>query len=167
MKIKQKAFSLVEILTAAAIFTLIIAGIFAIFNIAGISWRSSMGLLDIQQNARLAMDGMTRELRQLKREPGRGITVSANGISFYIPGTTDPIRYHLQDNQIIREHPLNTTQILANNITALSFCCWAGACAADCSTSAVLQVSMQASKLIHGRLVSLPLIEKVRLRNEQ
>ncbi len=162
----QKSFTLIEILVVIVIFAFIIGGLFAILNVANISWHSSMGLVELQQSVRQAIDGMTREIRQLKRETGRDITVGSGSITFYIPEYSDPIRYRLENNQIIREYPAGTTKILANGITSLTFCCWVASCTSDCSTSGILQIVVQADKTVWGKTLSFALTEKVRLRNE-
>lgn len=166
MRQMQRGFTLIEILVVIIIFAFIIGGIFAILNIANISWYSSMGIVELQQSVRQAMDGMTREVRQLKRETGRGITVGSGSIEFYIPSYNNLISYRLENNQIIREHPLGTTKILANDITSLTFCCWTASCTPDCSTSGILQIAVQADKTVWGKVLSFSLTEKVRLRNE-
>lgn len=167
-------FTLVEILVSVAIMSFIVAGIFAVFYVGETTWHQDMGLVDLQQAARLAMDGMTREIRQSKSEsPSRVMSISADksGITFYIPGYSDPIIYSLGNNQVVREHPINITKILANNAGSLSFCLWDGVDCCDpasenCSNLKVVQIQLGVTKTVRGRLLSFSLTEKVRLRNE-
>jgi len=161
----MRGFTLLEILISLTIMSLIVAGIFAIINVADVTWNTDMVLLDIQQQARLAMDGMTREARQAKPSD---ITVSEEGgrIDFLVPNVSNAVGYYLQGNQIIREHPTGTTKILANYINVLNFCCVGGSGCADCANARILQVQIQATKTMKGRTATFPLTEKVMLRNE-
>lgn len=171
-------FSLIEILISTAILSLVILGILGILQFADMSWHSDMGLLDLQQAARQAMDGITREIRRV--DPLRNVTMAIDGtnIQFYIPGYTDSITYSLSNNQIIREHPSGTNRVLANDISSLSFC-WMHAdgscttsrdCAGLCPTSYSAQVQLRAGKTVKQRALVFPiagsLTEQVRLRNE-
>jgi hypothetical protein len=145
--------------------TLIVSGIFAIINVADVSWNVDMAFLDIQQQVRLALDGMTREARQAKPAD---ITVSDEGgrIDFLIPNVSNAVGYYLQGNRIIREHPAGTTKILANYINVLNFCCMGGSSCTDCANASILQIQIQATKTMKGRTATFPLTEKVMLRNE-
>jgi type II secretory pathway pseudopilin PulG len=167
----KDGFTLVEVLVTALILTFIIAGIFAVLNVADISWHTDMGLVGLQQQARQAMDGMIRELRQSKASV---ITInSSSDISFSIPAQTygdpwlGPIRYYLDSGigQIKREY-VGATKILANDITALSFSI----------TGDVVEIQLAAKLAARGRDLCFPvsycndtsktLKEKVKLRNE-
>lgn len=151
----MKGFTLVEILVSVAILSFVVAGIFMVLNIADKSWHSDMGLLDLQQQARQAMDGMVREIRQ---SDSSDITITNNGgrVEFYIPDVSNAISYYLENNQIIREHPLSTKKILANDVNSLNFSL----------LSQVLEIQMEARKTVLQRELSLSLKEKARLRNE-
>lgn len=176
--ISDKGFSLIEIMISAVILSLVILGVLTIMNFANMTWHSDMGLLDLQQAARQAMDGMSREIRRADRL--RNITIAADGasIQFYIPDYTDSITYSLSNNQIIREHPGGTNRVLANAISALSFC-WLhtdGSCTTSrdcgglCSKSYLAQVQLRAGKTVKQRQLVFPLAgpltEQVNLRNE-
>jgi type II secretory pathway pseudopilin PulG len=165
----MRGFTLLEILISFTIMSLIVAGIFAIINVAEVSWNSDMAFLDIQQQVRLSMDGMIRESRQAK--PG-DITVSGGGgrIDFLVPKPSaagfNPVAYYLQSGRIIREHPAGTTKILADYITSLNFCCLGGADCTDCTNANSLRIQIQGSRTMKGRTSTFPLTEKVMLRNE-
>lgn len=176
--ISVKGFSLIEILISAAILSLVILGILGILQFADMTWHSDMGLLDLQQAARQAMDGITREIRRADRL--RNVTIAADGtsIQFYIPDYADSITYSLSNNQIIRQHPGGTSRVLANDISSLSFC-WLhsdGSCTSErdcggvCSKSYLAQVQLRAGKTVKQRAlvfpIAGPLTEQVRLRNE-
>lgn len=160
----KEAFTLLEILVSIVILSLIIAGVYGILNIGNMTYNEGMGLLDLQQQARQAMDGMTKELRQAKREAGRPVTITEGGskIEFYIPSFSNLISYYLQNNRIIRQHPIGTNKILASNIISLNFFL----------SDSFLQIQLQVKKSLGQRDLYFPsdlsqyLTEKVRLRNE-
>lgn len=177
----MKGFTLLEILITIAILGFIVAGIFAILNVADMMHNMDMGLLDLQQEVRQAMDGMIREIRQSGRRPPCNITIDDNStITFSTPDRSN-IRYYLDNNshQIMRQQPAGTgaTKILTNDINNLSFCWWDGVDCCNpllevCSNLHILQIQISAGKTIRGRALSFPqdptkpLTEQVRLRNE-
>ena len=161
----MRAFTLVEILVSFTILSLIIAGIYAVSHIADVNWNTETALLDLQQQVRLAMDGMTREIRQTA--PG-DITVSSGGgrVDFQVPGASDTVGYYLQGNRIIREHPTDTTKVIANEISSLNFCCVGGASCTDCSAAGAVRVQIQGARTVKGQTTTFPLTDKIMLRNE-
>ena len=175
---RGQGFTLIEILISAAILSLVVLGILGVLQFADMAWHSDMGLLDLQQAARQAMDGMSREIRLADRS--REVSMAADGttIQFYIPDYSDAITYSLSNNQIIREHPDGTNKVLANDISSLTFC-WVhgdGSCTTErdcsglCSQSYLAQVQLRAAKTVKQRELLFPaagaLTEQARLRNE-
>lgn len=180
-KMSVTGFTLIEILLSIIILSILIAGIFAVLRIGDMSWQSDMGLLDLQQGVRQAIDGMTRETRQ-----GRptDITITPHGVTpgdtiqFLIPDSVNTIQYSLQNEQIVRQHA-GTNTVLANNINSLSFCLWDGVDCCDttlenCSSAHILEIQLRAEKTVLERTLCFPypcnpprfLTEQVRLRNE-
>lgn len=166
----KKGFTLIEILVSIAILSIVIAGIFAVLNIGDMTWHSDMGLVDLQQQARQAMDSMVREIRQTNTNPVEGniSIVLASEITFSIPPQNygdawiGPIRYYLdtQKDQIIREYPTGTTKVLANDINSLNFSL----------SGNVITIQLSAEKTVRNRVLSFPLTgtltEQIKLRNE-
>ncbi|MFW6282877.1 MAG: PilW family protein [Minisyncoccales bacterium] len=73
-KIKSRAkrgFTLVEILVAITIFIMIVIVVTSIYNLSQETYKANANMTEISQNGRIALDRMTRELRQAK-----GITTS-------------------------------------------------------------------------------------------
>ena len=60
----MRGFTLVEVLVSLLILSIVLAGIFAVLNVGQMNWNSSMSSLDLQQQVRQAMDGMSKEIRQ-------------------------------------------------------------------------------------------------------
>jgi len=178
----SKGFTIIEVLVAVVILTILIWGIFAILNMADMVLNTDTGLIDLQQQTRQAVDGMSKELKNCR---SADITILNSGarIQFIIPTdiSTSPITYsgiisyYLVGNQIIREHPVNTTKVLANDINSLSFCCGHYdalgnyVCDSVCTSSKIVQIQLSASKTVRQRTLTFPstgvLTEKARLRN--
>jgi len=175
----MKAFTLIELMISAFILLLVIGGIFSVMNIANMDWYSEVGLLNLHQQARQAMHGIVRELRQSKSQ---NITISSDGteIQFLVPNniTTTPVTYYQPikyyvnaNNQAIREHPLGTAAVLANNIKNINFCFWDGndCCdlvTEDCSWIDVVQIDLEAEQNVRQKVLDFDVTEKVRVRNE-
>ena len=182
----KNGFTLAEVLVCVALISFIAAGIYEVFIVANRSWHSDSGMVDLQQAARKAMDGMTREIRQSKPSE---ITLQNNQITFSLPDPDSDewigdIKYYLDTNdvnndnkanQIIREYPVGTYKVLAEDIDSLSLC-WLQD-SGDCNEQAsnVARIQLKAKRTVYGREVCFPapcadngkvLEEKVRLRNE-
>ena len=160
----MKGFSLVEILVSVLILSFLIAGIFMVLNVGDMSYSTDMGLIHLQQQARLAMDGMTRELRQADADSIID-PEGADSITFNAPLALNPtqwigpITYQLDanQNQIIRTLAGVPQKIVGNNISSLSF---------DKNDN-ILDIELTCQiTTTRRRDLSLSLREQVRLRNE-
>lgn len=174
----KRAFTIIEMLFSCVIMMVLIGGILVMANMGNRGWSTEIGLLNLHQQARQAMHGMVREIRQSQ---GTDIIITSGGerVKFKIPrdlfsGPTtyyQSIYYYLSNEQIIREHPLGTTQVLANSIKSLDFCFWDGIDCCDpasesCSGLNILEISLEAEKEIRERVLSFSIREEVKLRNE-
>ena len=152
-------FTLVEVMITTAILALLLAGVVTILDVGQKTWDTDMGLVDMQQQTRAAMDGMIKEIRQA--EISSVNLVSVTEINFEIPSAASPIEYYLNSSQIIREYPMNsgTTKVLANNISSVNFS----------FVDETIEIQLQAQKTVKGRAITFPVIgnltETVRLRN--
>jgi type II secretory pathway component PulJ len=160
----MKGLTLFEILVVIAISVLLLAAVLEIFAVADVSIDISAARMDLQQSVRQAIDGMTREARQASTQ-NVAVDPAGSRVTFLLPGVGNAISYYLAGNQLVREHPLGTTVVLANDITVLSFCCLGGTGCLDCSAG-LLRISITAAKTSRGRQFTYSLTEKVRLRNE-
>ena len=159
----MKGFVLVEVVISVLILTFLLAGIYGVLNAGGSTYHTSVTLVDLQQQARLAMDGMTREVRQ-----ARASEIDSTGfpdeISFKVPPETAGaawigwITYYLDtvSNQIIREYPSGTEKIVANNVQSLNFSL----------NDNVLDIRLVCTNKALQRDLLFTLEEQVRLRNE-
>ena len=154
---KKSAYTFVEMIVSAIILTFIIASILAVLNVGDKMWHSEIVMGELQQNVRLAIDGMAREIRQTTNINAPAAGANAASISIDLSGASDDIEYSLNgSNQIIREHPAGTNKILAHNIVSLDF---------DRVDGNNVIINVQASKTFKGRVLTFSLSEKVRLRN--
>lgn len=158
----KNGFSLVEILISIAILTVVTIGALAAFNIGNTVFFGESGLTDLQQEARRAMDGIIREIRQAKQEENRPLTVTNDGgtITFFIPGFNNPISYSLQNGEISRTHMLNNglscNNKIALNISALNFCCEDSTSCESCEDSKLVRVELQAQKTVNRLQLTFP-----------
>lgn len=147
--------TLVEVLVATVVLSLLAMGVLAVLNISDMTWNTDMGLVELQQQTRQTMAGMVREIRQADSVP----SASGTTITFSTPWTAaGNIIYSLSNGQIIRTYN-SVASVLGNNINSLSFS----------HSSGVVEIQLQAQKTVRGRTITFPmignLIEKVRLRN--
>ena len=158
----MRAFTLTEALIALFILSLLAGGIFMVTNIAILSWNSNRAMLEVVQEVRQAMDGMTREIRQTNSNPNLPPPGSPE-FEFSIPEVTHSIKYYVLNSQLIREYPAETgtgiKQVLANNISLLNFIC------DPLVDPRVLKIQIQAIKAVRNVPHSFSLTEEVQLRN--
>ena len=77
----QDGFTLVELMVAMSIFLLILVGIFQVFDPSRNAYQVSERKLDVQQNARVAMDRMARQIRMTGYFPENIDNNPANDLS--------------------------------------------------------------------------------------
>ncbi|MCQ9206179.1 MAG: prepilin-type N-terminal cleavage/methylation domain-containing protein [Omnitrophica bacterium] len=161
-ELKRKlGFTLIEVLISVAITSMAVVFIFTLFNRGNALFQQEIVLLDLQQNVRLAMDGMSREIRQATPLVNVSITgiPGNNMIQFNVIGANQKVAYFLNgSNQIIRQNPPGgADKILAHFIGNLTF---------SLNTN-VITLGINATKTDNkGRVLIFSLNQKVRLRNE-
>lgn len=147
-------FTFAEIMASVAIFTILAVAILSVLIVGQKAWHSDAGRVELQQQARLGMDGMIREVRESK---GANISISGGlriDISNY-PGASGTISYYLQNGQLIREYPAGTEKILAGDVEAVDFSL----------SGDVLTIQLDLGKTVYGANLNFSLKEQVRLRN--
>ena len=85
----QGGFTLVELMVAMSIFLLILVGIFQVFDPSRNAYQASSRKLDVQQNARIAMDRMARQIRMAGYFPENLDNNAANDVSNSIQVATE------------------------------------------------------------------------------
>jgi len=113
MKPMQKGFSLVELLVSLAIFSVVIVSILSIFTHSQWLYVASEGRSNAQDNARLAMEQVERDLRLVGLGVSRGVDVTGgvSGASPWMPAifyaSATEIGYRAESNN-------QNTQLTAN-----------------------------------------------------
>jgi prepilin-type N-terminal cleavage/methylation domain-containing protein len=143
---EQAGFTLVELMVAMSIFLLILVGIFQVFDPSRNAYQVSERKLDVQQNARVAMDRMARQIRMAGYLPenidannGNDIanpiqiaTESALSVVGDLDGTgASSVFTFCRDNQGLRRvngaigaggsYTCANGQLMAESVTGLSF----------------------------------------------
>lgn len=160
----MRAFTLVEVLIVALVFSFLAIGITQVMNLGNVTFPVDLGQMQLQQQTRQAIQWMTRELRQASNPVigtgGNRITFDSFGdigMSYYLD-TGDANGDGLV-NQIIREFPAGARRIVANNITGLIF-------TPDGAPIRLIRIDVSAGRTVLGRALNFTLAEQVRLRNE-
>ena len=123
----NKGFTLVELMVSTLLLTFIVGALIAVFNMGHNVYNSNEGMLEMQRVVRQSIGGMIKELRQSR---AADISIGGGGatVSFIIPISVNPltnsssIQYYVDaNNQLIREHPAGTLQVLALNVNSVNF----------------------------------------------
>ena len=145
-----KGYTLVEALISVLILAFILLGVYGVLQTGNTIITNDNALLEMQQQARNAMDRMVREIRQSSTQTISG----GNQITFTIPGAAG-IQYLLSGTTLQRVYSGNTVNV-ANSIANLNFVL----------SGTLLTINVRADKTLFSKTVSFSLVENVRLRNE-
>ena len=167
MMIKGKnteGFTVIETFVSIILLSVVLIGAYGVLITGNNIFITDIALLDMQQQTRNAIDRIVREARPASSQT---ITINYNSttndylqiISPTTPAAGSPARgvqYYLSGTNLIREYPTGTIKKVASNISLLKFTL----------TGSLLQIQVRAGKTIYTKVISFPLIEQVRLRNE-
>ena len=154
---KYGGFTFAETMVCALIFGILAVAILSVLIVGQKAWHSDTGKVELQQQARLAMDGMIREARE---SGSADITQPADGansarLDFTTSESAGTISYYLDGNQLVREYPADTERILANDVEAVDFSL----------SGDILTIELDLGKTVYGADLDFSLKEQVRLRN--
>ncbi|MDI6605876.1 MAG: prepilin-type N-terminal cleavage/methylation domain-containing protein [Candidatus Omnitrophota bacterium] len=153
----SKGFTLVEVLVSLLILSLLVAAMFMVLNVGDTAFNLDLGMLELQQQARQAMNAMVRELRQAQNLTVTVIDQDSDRLTFSTVDEADISYYrNINNSQLIREYPAGVTKVLANNITYFK-------CAL---VTPLLTIQLRAGRTFRQKPMAFSLTEKVRLRNE-
>src|SRR2546425_7714595 len=65
-KLREDGFTMTELMIAMAVFMLIAGGVFSLLGKSQVIFRTEQGVSEMDQNARLLMDFLTRDIQQSK-----------------------------------------------------------------------------------------------------
>jgi len=121
LKINRKGFSLIEMMVALGILSLIIIGLVTFFSGGTRAWVTGQYQLEAQRNARLAMDRMVREIREAD---STNDSSTSDSISFHTPFNGDIIyNYNSGDKAIYRQKNGNSS-ILIDHVLVFEVIYW-------------------------------------------
>jgi type IV pilus assembly protein PilW len=154
----NNGFTLIELMITMVISSIIMAGIYAIYNAQTTARRNQKAVVDMMQNLRAGIYFMEREIRVAGFDPmqtaNAGITIAgASDIQFTLDndedgnintsaGANERIRYTLVGNTLQRQNGNGAFDTLANNIDALQFYYFNGAGAQTANLSAITTVQI-------------------------
>lgn len=112
----QRGFTLAELLVVTAVIGLVMAGIFVLQQQGQQAYLLGSNRVETQQNARVALDLMTRDLRS-----AQSITAIPNGQDVtFVDQNAATIRYALSGTALNRTDPVNGTLGLIGGVQALT-----------------------------------------------
>lgn len=182
----QRGFTLLEMLVSSAVFVIVLFAVYLMLMTSQITYARGENKVEIQQNARVAMQRMAREIRMSGYDPSNASTTAiqaanANSITFIADldgdDISDQVTYRLQGNQVIREsaswvggawtpNPPVSSE-LADGVTALSFSYFDSTDTATATLASIRRITLgiTVQDTAAGFQDSFPLTVDVRLRN--
>ncbi len=112
----QRGFTLAELLVVTAIIGMVMAGIFTLQLQGQQVYLYGSNRVETQQNARVALDLMTRDLRSAQSVT----TIAAQDITF-VDENGNSIRYNISSTTLNRTDPVNGTIPLMVGVQSLTF----------------------------------------------
>lgn len=184
----QKGFTLLEILLAIVIFVMVLGAVYTLYTASQTTFARGQGKVDVQQNARVAMGMVAREIRLAGYDPSDVInllpttaieTAGANTTTFVADvdgdGATDQVTYRLQGTQLMRDFstwngaafPPAASAEVADRVTTLTFTYFDGNDVITATLADIRRVSiaLTAQETAGNEQVTFQLPMDVRLRN--
>lgn len=188
-------FSLLEMVISLAIFGILMVGAFTLYAASNRIFYRGMSKADSQQNARTALEAMTREIRMSGFDPSGVLaglthptpiqTGNASSITLVTDltadGTLDQISYQLSGTTLTRSasawngasFPAASTGEIASGVSSLTFSYFdtndaaiaAPVSAGNLASIERITVSLQTTQTTSGQQQVFPLVEDVKLRN--
>ena len=144
-----KAFTLIELMIAMAIFSIILGAIYSVLSMGRTSYYTGDIQIVVQQEARKAMDKMTREIREAS-----SVNLS-DDYPFLIQ--TNRIKYEVNSGQLQKIVEGGSTTVLANDVGNVQFTLIGG-------DMVYITLTTQKNTVL-GRSLSADLTSQVKLRN--
>jgi type II secretory pathway component PulJ len=151
---QHTGFTLVEALLSMSILAFVMMCAYGVLKTGNTLMTNDNALVDMQQQARNAMDRISREVRQSSSRTVTVINANSDRITFTTP-TAVNIMYYLTGTTLVREYPANTRTNVASNIARLKFTV----------SGSTLLIDVRADKTLFAKTVSFPLVQKIRVRN--
>jgi prepilin-type N-terminal cleavage/methylation domain-containing protein len=152
----MKGFTLIETLFSISLVAALAATLYGVLSSGTAIYMKDTALLDVEQQARNAMERIVQDVRSSKSHVITTISAGDHKIIFDTPTKTG-LGYYKTGTQLTRLDPTGTTASIASDISFLTF---------SPLTGNVLTIVVTAQKTIYQHPVSFSLTQKVRLRNE-
>ena len=196
-KADRNGFSLLEVLIFSAIFGIVVTAIYMMYSTSHTTFTRGQNRIEAQQNGRVAMERMAREIRTGGYDPSDVMNAgapapstairfaNANDITFIADvdgdNTTDQVKYSVNGNaQLVREvaswgggpdFPAFVADVLADGVNSLDFtyCDGNDVCSPTPALGDIRRIMIQLTTQESDglRTESFPLSMDVRLRNLQ
>jgi len=153
--LNQQGFTLVEMLVGVMIFVVIATLLYGVVKTGTTVYFTDGIRLDLQQQARNAMDRIVREARESNASSIVAVDATSDKLIFSTPDESN-IAYYRSGTTLVREYPSGVFLTLASDIGYLKFV----------KSGAELTISLKAQRTAYQQTVSFPLVEKIKLRNE-
>lgn len=112
---RERGFTLVEVVVAVSIFSLVVGAALALYQQAVLSWHKDEAGVDVQESLRIGLDRMSRELRTAVKFN----KASKNSIEFEsADGKT--VYYEANGGQLMRQVNPSGSNPVANYVTGLT-----------------------------------------------
>ena len=151
----SQGYTIVEATVSVLLLSVVLLGVHGSLVAGNRLAMEDTSLLDIQQQARNAMDRMVREIRQSSAHTIVVNDADSDTITFTTP-LAGGVKYYREGVQLVREYPSGNKAKVATNIARLKFTI----------DENLLTLNLRADKTNYGNTTSFPLVENVRLRNE-
>lgn len=127
----QHGFTLIEVVVASTILALLMGGLYQFMTVGFLVWERGQKEIDSQQNIRLAISQISREIRTAQSwDIGKSgpSNLPSNTIALTIPELGNPdeyrtISYYLNKGQVLRNVNGAGHNIVAYGIKTLDFAC--------------------------------------------
>lgn len=169
MQKQRRGFTLVEIMVALALFSILILVASRIFQNSQESLDWNYHTLSLQKELRRTLSTMSQELRESSPSSPTPITTGSNTITFEIPATVSgnaitgwtQITYALSSNNTVTRTANGQTTSIGNNVTALNFLYPVNAVTAP----RTMQIQITANQTTLKRNITRTITGQVVLRN--
>ena len=187
----QSGFTLLEMLVSSAIFAIVLFAIYTMHITSQDTSTRGVNKIEVQQNARVAKERMTREIRMAGYDPSSAISVQGSPTAVQVAtattltfiadvtgdGVSEQVTYQLQGTQLIRESaswvgaawtptPPASSE-LADSVITLSFTYYDANDNVTATLAAIqrITIGITTQEATGGMQQTFPLTLDVRLRN--
>ncbi len=118
------AITLLEMVIAMAIITIIFAAVVPQFRVINNSWASKQGNAEVLQNGRVLIDHINRNLSKAVKITAVSDSTETNGFIEFEDNDGNNLRYDIADNNYVEFGPAGDLSDLAGPVSSLQFTCY-------------------------------------------